>query len=174
MKLTRWKRFDWKLATLPDFEDNLPEAFNIRSASRDEERAIRNVVFPAFSLDSEWGDSLNRVRHFIEEHLGTAFHNRAVPCLVVTHGQRIIAASALNSTADAVVHLVSGPCVLPEYRNRGIGTALLYESLMYLKTAGLERATGISKEQAPAAKFVYTKFSSESQPFDFDTLLQDS
>ena len=94
-----------------------------------------------------------------------------MPCLVLTHGTRIIAASALNVNDDAPSHLISGPCVLSEYRSRGIGTALLHESLEHLKAAGLATAFGVSKENVPASRFIYPKFESTHVEFDFEGLL---
>jgi predicted N-acetyltransferase YhbS len=171
MKLVRWKRFAWDLSKLPAFESRLSSAFNIRAASRDEEKTVHQVIFTAFGLDTAWGDSIRVVRDFVDSQLATSFAQRAVPCLVVTHGTRIIAASALNVSEDAATHLISGPCVLSEYRSRGIGTTLLHESLEHLKTAGLKTAYGVSKENVPASRFIYPKFGSTSTDFDYETLL---
>ncbi len=170
MKLVRWKRFTWDLTKLPAFDSQIPSAFNIRAASRDEEKIVHNVVFTAFGLDTAWGDSIRFVRDFIETQLAASFAHRAVPCLVITHGTRIIAASVLNVNEDAPSHLISGPCVLSEYRSRGIGTALLHESLEHLKTSGLAKASGISKENVPACRFIYPKFGSASADFNPDSL----
>lgn len=171
MKLVRWKRFTWDLNKLPALDTHLPSAFNIRAASREEEQAVHGVIFTAFGLDTAWGDSIRLVRDFIETQLAASFAQRAVPCLVITHGTRIIAASALNVNEDAVSHLISGPCVLSEYRSRGIGTALLHESLEHLKAAGLQKACGISREAVPACRFIYPKFNSVCTDFDYDDLL---
>ncbi len=171
MKLVRWKRFAWDLTKLPEFESRLSSAYNVRSASRDEEKTIHHVIFNAFGLDSAWGDSLRLVRGFVESQLTSSFLHRAVPCLVITHGNRIIAASALNVSEDAPSHLISGPCVLSEYRNRGIGSTLLHESLEHLKAAGIRTAYGVSKESVPASRYLYTKFGSTSTEFDFDALM---
>ena len=171
MKLVRWKRFAWDLSKLPAFESRLPSAFNIRAASRDEEKTVHQVIFTAFGLDSAWGDSIRLVRDYVDSQLATSFAQRAVPCLVLTHGTRIIAASALNVSEDAASHLISGPCVLSEYRSRGIGTTLLHESLEHLKTAGLATAYGVSKENVPASRFIYPKFGSTSTDFDYEQLL---
>ncbi len=171
MKIIRWKRFTWELENLPDFETQLPSHFNVRAASRDEEKVVRSVIFTAFSLDTTWGDSFKELRPFIEAQITSSFLHRAVPCLVITHGVRIIAASALNTTEDTASHLISGPCVLAEYRSRGLGTALLHESLMHLKTAGLTRACAVSKENVPASKFVYPKFDSTSLDFEYEALM---
>ena len=171
MKLVRWKRFAWDLSKLPEFESRLPSSFNIRAASRDEEETVHQVIFTAFGLDAAWGDSIRLVRDYVDAQLAASFAQRAVPCLVLTHGTRIIAASALNVSEDAASHLISGPCVLSEYRSRGIGTALLHESLEHLKTAGLPTAYGISKENVPASRFIYPKFGSTSTEFDYEALL---
>ena len=172
MKLVRWKRFTWDLSKLPpDHDTQLPSHYSVRAASRDEEKAVRNVIFTAFGADSAWGDAFKQVRGFMEAQLSSSFAHRAVPCLVVTHGVRIIAASALNTGEDAFTHLTTGPCVLAEYRNRGIGTILLHESLLHLKMSGIDRAHGICKDNVPASKFVYPKFASTVSEFDFDALM---
>jgi ribosomal protein S18 acetylase RimI-like enzyme len=69
---------------------------------------------------------------------------------------------------DCESNLLSGPCILPEYRNRGIGSTLLHSSLAFLRDAGLARASGVTKEGVPAAKFIYTKFNSTGAPYDFE------
>lgn len=171
MRLVRWKRYTWDLSLLPKYEPNVASCFTIRTASRDEEKAIRNVIFTAFGLDTAWGDAFKQVRGFIEAQVTTSFLHRAVPCLVITHGARIIAASALNVNEDAPSNLISGPCVLSEYRSRGLGTALLYESLSHLKTAGLTQASGICKDAVPAGKYVYPKFGSKNVEFDYAALM---
>jgi ribosomal protein S18 acetylase RimI-like enzyme len=174
MRLVRWKRYTWDLAQLPKFEPRIASYFTIRTASRDEEKTVRSVIFAAFGLDTAWGDSFKSVRGFIESQLTSSFIHKAVPCLVITHGVRIIAASALNVNEDAPTNLVSGPCVLSEYRSRGLGTTLLYESLMHLKTAGLAKANGICKDAVPAGRFVYPKFGSVTTDFDFASLMASS
>jgi len=63
-------------------------------------------------------------------------------------------------------HLTPGPCVLMEYRNRGFGSALLEESLRQLRAAGLTRASGLTKSNAPVAKFLYPKFNGTFAPGD--------
>jgi predicted acetyltransferase len=88
--------------------------------------------------------------------------------MTVRHGQRIIAASLLNMEADAETNLLSGPCVLAEYRNRGIGSALLQESLHSLAAGGLTVAYGICRDRSPVEKFVYRKFGSVSEAYEFE------
>jgi predicted N-acetyltransferase YhbS len=171
MKLVRWRRFTWELAKLPPLDGTLPDHYHLRAAARDEEKAVHGVIFSAFSLDTSWSDALQHFRESLEAQIEAAFEHESVPGLVICHGQRIIAASALTTGVDAENHLLSGPCVLMEYRNRGLGTALLHYSLKQLQNNGLEQACGISKENVVASKFIYRKFGSVSEPYDFEPVL---
>jgi predicted N-acetyltransferase YhbS len=171
MKLVRWRRFTWELAKLPAVDRSLPVHYHLRAATHEEEKAVHRVIFSAFSLDSSWSDVLHNFREMLEAQIEASFAHDNVPSLVICHGQRIIAASALTTGPDAENHLLSGPCVLTEYRNRGLGTALLWYSLKQLQNAGLERACGISKENVVASKFIYPKFGSVSAPCDYEPFL---
>lgn len=174
MKLVRWRRFIWELSKLPAFENPLPDYYTVRGAERDDERAVANVIFSAFSLDSAWSDALKDFRQRLQLQIITAFAREDVPAVVICHGQRIISASALSTDPEAESHLLSGPCVLMEYRNRGLGTALLYFSLKQLQNSGLQRAHGITKENSAACKFIYPKFGSTSAPCEFEPALADA
>ena len=174
MKLVRWKRFTWQLPKLPPLEQTLPAHFVVRPATREEAKAVVHVIMTSFSLDSAWSDSLNLFRDRLEMQLDLAFHRESIPALVITHGPRIIAASALNTEIEAESHLVSGPCVLSEYCNRGLGTSLLHASLRQLCEAGLTRASGITKENTPACKFVYRKFGAESASYEYSPALAET
>ena len=171
MKMVRWKRFTWDLAKLPSSHTALPAHFQVRGAGREDHKAAREVIIRAFLLDPAWSDVLKTFSPKLEAQLETAFARPAPNAVVVSHGQRIIAASLLSLEPDAESHFLSGPCVYSEYRSRGIGTALLYHSLKVLQTGGLPRAHAICKEMAAASKFVYKKFDSTAEPFDFDRSL---
>lgn len=174
MKLVRWKRFTWQLDKLPPPEQTLPVHFLLRPASRDEMKAVTLLVMTAFSLDATWSDTLNLFRERMEWQLELAFQRESVPALVITHGPRVIAASVLNTEIDADSHLVSGPSVLPEYCNRGLGTMLLLATLGQFREAGLARVSGITKENTTACKFVYRKFGAESAPCEYSPALAET
>lgn len=168
MNLVRWKRFTWDLSKLPSHEAALPSHFSVRAATPEESRSASTVIFSALSLESNWTDTQKRLQPKLEEQIEQAFEQTPVPVLVVTHGQRIIAASLLSLAEDDEVHLLSGPCVTAEYRNRGLGTALLLASLKLLQAHGLRQAYGVCKAIAPTSKFVYSKFGSTSVEYDFE------
>jgi predicted N-acetyltransferase YhbS len=168
MNLVRWKRFSWDLLKAPPPGASELRSFHIRAAAREDERALRDVIFNAFALDYGWGEIGKAIRSQLELQLDAAFSRLPIPAVVARHGQRIIAGSLLCPELDADNHLLSGPCVLAEYRNRGIGTALLLESLSMLHAAGVTRVFGVCKDASPVAKFVYRKFTSSNEAFDFE------
>jgi len=177
MKLVQWTRFSWDLARLPEIEPGLDPHYHIRPATRDEEKTVHDVIFSAFSLDMDWADTLKRLSRRFEGEIDEVFSHklhREVHCLVITHGSRIIGASALEVGKESENHLISGPAILNEYRNRGLGSELLYRSLLALREAGVEHAFGVTKSNVPAAKFIYPKFNSSNTPYDLELQLVDS
>jgi predicted N-acetyltransferase YhbS len=168
MKLVRWKRFTWDLKQLPTPAPKLDERYIVRPAFADDHKAVSAILLSTFSLDSTWSDTGAYFREWLAAQIEIAFERESAPALVITHGQRIIAASAINTDIDAETHLVTGPCVSMEYHNRGLGTALLYHTLMQLRQSGLTTAYGISKDNVAVAKFVYPKFGAVSVDYEFD------
>ena len=160
MKLVRWTRFTWNLATLPPIAKALDKCYLIRVAAREEEPLVANVILRTFSMDSEWAAEHVLFRDRLQLQVHQAFEREAIPALVILHGMRIVAASALSTEVEAESNLLSGPCVLSEYCNRGLGSALLHESLVQLAHAELPRAHGVSKDNTLASRFVYPKFGS--------------
>ena len=158
MKLINWVQFTWDLTTLPDSVSELPEHYQISSATADDEKELRRVVTSSFALDPEWNTTMQEVLQMVESWLHDTLDAAADGCLVLRHGTRIIGGSVLSLEADAPHHLSPGPCVLMEYRNRGFGAHLLGRSLAALRDHGLQRAVAIAKENSPATKFLYTKF----------------
>jgi len=173
MMLVRWKRFTWELNNLPSAAPDLNSHFKIRPFAKEEEKIVRSTISSAFRLDAGWSDALNFMKGRLEADLDEVFAQKEPSsCLVLTHGTRIIGASALIFDKDAPIHLTSGPTILVEYRNRGLGAALLYHSLQALKDEGLRLAHGVSKVTTPAAKFLYPKYNSVAEEYEIDLALK--
>jgi N-acetylglutamate synthase-like GNAT family acetyltransferase len=161
-------RFTWDLTKLSAVKSEIESHYHIRVATPEDEKSVRSVISSAFSLDMNWSDTLKSLRDHFEAQIDKVFAEKEVPCVVVLHGARIIGASSLDLSKEAESHLLSGPCILSEYRNRGLGTTLLHRSLQMLRDAGLEKAHGITKANVPAAKFIYPKFNSTSAEYNFE------
>ena len=160
MKLVRWTRFTWELSSLPPLAVALDRRYTIRGAAREEEPVVMALIHRAFSMDSEWSDQYLLFRDRLQLQVHQSFEREHIPAVVILHGIRIVAASALSTDVATDTNVLSGPCVLAEYCNRGLGSALLHESLVQLAHAGLTLAHGVSKENTLACRFVYAKFGS--------------
>ena len=167
MKLVRWKRFTWDLTQIPPAESVSTHPYSARPATVEDNEAVSKIILSAFTLDSTWSDTFANIREWLTTQIAAAFEREVAPAVVITHGSRIIAASALSTEADAETHLISGPCVSMEYRNRGLGTALLFHTLNHLRQAGLRSVHGVTKDAISAAKFVYPKFGGVVEDYDF-------
>ena len=184
MKLVRWTRFSWDLTRLAPVYPAIDSHYRIRPATAEDENAVRSVVFSSFTLDQNWNFLLREIREQLDASLDSVFHDRTERtqpkrrqepgdsherfCLVVTHGSRIIGASALSAWRDAGNHLLTGPCILMEYRNRGLGTALLANSLLTLREVNLTTVYGLTKQKSPTEQFVYSKFGGISTPYEHE------
>src|SRR6266404_4459622 len=171
MKLLNWVRFTWDLAKLPPIVSELPEHYQIAPATKEDENELRKVFSSSFVLDPIWNPAMQEVMPTIQSWLNDAFASEKSMCLALRHGSRIIGASVLSLDPQADNHLAPGPCILMEYRNRGFGTRLLESSFKLLRENALSRAIGIALENAPVARFLYTKFGGIAVPADFPRLV---
>lgn len=175
-KLARWVRFTWELDRLPVEPVPLASRYAVRPAARAERDAVWKVVSDSLALDPSWNPTFGELRPLLRAYVDEAFDVQQqqfdASCLALTHGARVIGVSVFTTEPDAENHLLSGPCVFIEYRNRGLGTCLLDRTLRELRDAGLTRAHGVTKPGAPAARFVYPKLAgATAQPFELEALL---
>ncbi|MEI6375780.1 MAG: GNAT family N-acetyltransferase [bacterium] len=163
---TPWLRFSWQTARLtPAAGSDL-----IRPATREEGEDVLKVILLSLSMDAAWNGSYAQAEEYLKGAIGRLFNAEEPLCLVIPKGNRLVAASLLDPNQEAAGHLVSGPSVLMEYRNRGLGSQLLHASLAVLHEKGFAEVTGITRTKSVAALHVYPKFGSTSKPVLFSTL----
>jgi GNAT superfamily N-acetyltransferase len=159
-----WLRFTWqtdKTGVAPAGSDL------IRPATREEADEVLRVLLLSLSMDSGWNDSFAMVEQSLKAEVARIFNEGDPLCLVMPKGSRLIAASLLDPSPEAANHLVSGPAVLMEYRNRGIGSRLLHASLEALGGRGITVASGITRSKTMAARHVYPKFGGVAESVTF-------
>lgn len=164
-----WLSFEWKTSGVSEVGEALAPLL-IRPARKDDEEVVKKAVLSAFSMDPAWGDVTRALTEKFGTLIGTAFEAAEPPCVVLLHGSRIIGASHMDVAIEASNHLVTGPCVLHEYRNRGLGSALLQASLVFLREHGVSTARGITRGNSISARFVYPKFGGRSHPLETDPI----
>lgn len=151
-------KFRWNLKELPADVAEIPKPFTLRTAGDQELDDALRVIESSYDLDPEWSGCDKHVEQDVIPGAKKALAG-AGECLFVLHGNRVIAASVINpEPGEGEVHLVSGPCVLNEYRNRGIGGSLLGATLDALRARGLSEALGRTRPNGPSAKFLCGKF----------------
>lgn len=157
--MTSWICFEWKTLGVPEVGESASPLV-IREAKADDRDVVKRVLAMSFSMDSSWSDLARAATERFNKACDTGFTLEEPPCVVLTHGTRIVGASLLDLSLESRSHLVSGPCVLHEYRNRGLGRALLQASLVFLREHGVSTVRGITRANSVAARFVYPKFGS--------------
>jgi predicted GNAT family acetyltransferase len=170
MKSMGWSRFSWEVKDLPETSRYIiPETYGLRTASRQEKALIQQVINSCFAQESCWNDVASKLMPRLQQEVEDKFaHHREGDCLVLTHGNRVIAASVIDTSRSSDNHLITGPCITVEYRNRGFGALLLKESLLAAAQGGAEVLFGITRTNSPAARFVYPKYGGVSIPYEFD------
>lgn len=168
MKQDHWKQFIWNLSQLHAVPPPLSGGLLIRNSEKADEAPVIALTARAFSFDDQWTGSYRRIAEPLQMRIHEAFRVHPDAAITIVHGTRIIGASCLSTESDADNHLFTGPCVLPEYRSRGLGSALLLHSLISLRKAGVHVARAVCKEGTTAAKFIYPKFSSVSESYDLE------
>jgi ribosomal protein S18 acetylase RimI-like enzyme len=160
MMLSAWVQFSWDLKKLPASAPPLASRYTVESASPNDRDLLLAAVTRSISMEAGWSDDLNSRLKLCDEIVNTAFVGGEVAFIAIKHGARIIGAAAIRDASDKLSNLPLGVTVLNEYRCRGLGTFLLYESLRRLREQGLEEARVVTKKGLPADRYLYPKFSS--------------
>jgi GNAT superfamily N-acetyltransferase len=151
-------QFRWNLAGLPSPANEIPKPFTLRTGGMEEMEEALRVVEASYDLDPAWSGCDKYVEQTVKAGVKRVLAAGG-ECLFIQHGNRIIAVSVHTpEPGDEGVHLISGPCVLVEYRNRGLGGSLLGATLEALRARGLTEAVGRTRPNSPSAKFLATKF----------------
>jgi GNAT superfamily N-acetyltransferase len=161
-----WQRFCWNLGNDLDVSRPVLPPFVFREADAGDRDAVLKVVSSALLMERAWTGTGGDFSRNLDERCERAFAGERPACVVVQHGARVIGASVLDLDPAAEAHLVTGPCILHEYRSRGFGTALLQQSLERLHREGLQQVFALARVNSTAARYVYPKFGGTIVPAD--------
>ena len=138
MEKTRWANFVWDLAEIKLPAISAPRQFRLRLVKAAERRQLQEVIEKSFALDPSWNAALHMIDAQVKSSIAAAFNSESASWLALQHGARIFGAMLLMTDPGAPAQLVPGPCILMEYRNRGLGTLLLSSALHHLRDAGMD------------------------------------
>ena len=151
-------RYTWTLKDLPADAGEIAAPFVLRTAGDQEVDEAVAIVQSSYNLDPEWSGCALHIKGTVLPMVMKTLAKEPT-CLFVQHGNRVIGASVFDcEPEEGGVHLISGPCVLIEYRNRGIGGALLAATLDALRSRGVTEALGQTRPNSPSAKYLCSKF----------------
>jgi predicted N-acetyltransferase YhbS len=162
-----WMRFTWQTSELPGPLSKIETSDLIRTATREESGKVLEVIMHSLSMDSLWNDSKSKVEQYLKNAVERLFSQDDPLCLVIPKGNRLIAISLLDPAMDALSHLLSGPIILVEYHNRGIGSRLLEASLAALRDRGHAKVTGLTRVNTLASRYLYPKFGGLGETISF-------
>ncbi len=159
--LSAWVQFSWDLKKLPNVAPKLPASYTVESSPQEDKALLLAAVSRSYTMESAWSDDLSARVKLVEEIINNDFTSGEVAFIAIKHGARVIGAAAIRDSGDKVSNLPLGVSVLNEYRCRGLGTFLLYESLRRLRERGLDHARVVTKKGVPADRYLYPKFGGE-------------
>lgn len=165
MSLVQWVRFSWDLTALPATAPTLEDCYQFGLAKASDEEALHEAMTRSYTAEVAWSTQLDDRLALLDLLIKDRLADGTADFLILRHGSRIIAGSALIDDPEASEQLASGVCVMDEYRNRGLGAYLLYESLAKLKASGLKSASVVTKVGVTADRYLYGKFGGKSKPY---------
>lgn len=159
--LSEWVQFSWNLKNLPSEVPKIDPRYAVELATPDDRKLLQAAISRSVTMEPAWNvDAALRIK-LADDLIDHALPAGEITFIAIKHGSRIIAAAGIREEPDKASHLPVGVCVLNEYRCRGLGTFLLYESLRRLRERGLENARVVTKKGVPADRFLYPKFGGE-------------
>src|SRR5436189_1966546 len=164
MKKAGWVNFVLDLAETKLPAISAPRQFRLSLVKAAERRQLQEVIEKSFALDPDWNAALHMIDAQVKSSIAAAFNSESASWLALQHGARIVGGTLLMTDPDAPAQLVPGPCILMEYRNRGLGTLLLTAAMQHLRDAGLRGACAITRQGSPVARFLYPKFDGRPSP----------
>ena len=161
----KWARYTWDTKKLPKKAPQPSLRVKLVEPEKVDYTQEFNTIESAYSLDPGWGVGLN-VRLEEMQLLSTfSAHDKEkrVRHLHLMDGKRLVGVSLISKHPGFPRSLLSGICIIDEYRCRGAGGFLLYESLKKLEEEGLAEVTAMTKVGISADKFLYNKFDSKRE-----------
>jgi N-acetylglutamate synthase-like GNAT family acetyltransferase len=163
----QWIRFSWDLKKLPaEAPPHEVKSVELRKAEPDDAHAVWTFLERAFATEQAWGMTLKERMKHLKDAVFQGIEEKNVEYWLLEHGKKIVAGTGLLLDAGAPMQLISGICVMEEYRCRGLGTWLLHAGLKRMADAGLASAAVVTRSNTHAARYLYPKFAATSAPVE--------
>ncbi|MFZ5806557.1 MAG: GNAT family N-acetyltransferase [Verrucomicrobiota bacterium] len=152
----------WNLKNLPSQEPSLPPRLKVREAAQEDDlEDIWSVIERSYCADQGWSRDIKSKLEQLRAAVFIRNEEDRLRFLLLMDGKRIVGASGVNPSGDP--QIVTGICVVEEYRCRGYGTALLYATLKHLANAGLMEASAMTQDGIASVRHLCPKFGGQSK-----------
>src|SRR5450631_4351866 len=158
---TSWVKFKWDLKRLTDFPAPvLNKKYCFRTANKNDLTKIVNTVILAYETDSIWGKIINEIKHRMTERINSTFNQPQNKYILIQYENNIVGVSGVSQLHWTNQNLLTGICVANEHQRKGLGTYLMYQSLLSLRNFGLEFAYVYTESDSIADQKIYPLFGS--------------
>ena len=106
---------------------------------------------------------MDGIRERMTDRIETTFGREDADYLVARRGGEMVAASGVAKEHWTEQNLLTGVCVLPEHRRKGLGRHLLGLSLLRLRRMGLREARVYTESGSLADRTLYPLFGSRRE-----------
>jgi uncharacterized protein YaiE (UPF0345 family)/N-acetylglutamate synthase-like GNAT family acetyltransferase len=158
---TSWVRFEWNFAGFQERETQLPQGYNMRTATIADAGAVLASVLEAYGSDKVWKRELNNITIRMTERIYSTIGQPECEYLVIEFQDKIVGVSGISQLHWTRQNLLTGICVTSEHQKKGLGRYLLYHSLLRLKGKGLPFAAVYTERGSVADEKIYPLFDSK-------------
>jgi GNAT superfamily N-acetyltransferase len=154
-----WVRHTWDLTNLR-LPCVRPSGYDFRPATAAERPFALQVILDAYASDPIWAPMMEGITRRMTERVEETFGRPDAAYMIAACSGIPIGLSGVATHHWTDQHLLTGICVVPEYRRRGVGRHLLAESLSWLRAQGLAQAQVYTVQGSLADQKVYRLFGS--------------
>ena len=160
--ISQWVRYTWDLSrpSRETFDIGMPSEFTVRAGTPAEAETIHRVVIKAYASDPIWLPTLAAIEQRMRARIDETISSSSSIYLLVEYRGSVVAVSGIAESHATDQNLLTRICVLPDYQRRGVGRALLLESLLWLRERGLRTAQVYTRQGSLADRKMYPLFGS--------------
>ena len=155
----QWVRHTWDLTRL-QVPSAIPSPYDMRPARANESDLVLRLVLDAYASDPIWQPLLAGIAERMTERIDTTIGNTDCAYLIAHRNGEAAAVSGVAEQHRTDQNLLTGICVAPAHQRRGLGTALLAQSLLWLRGRCLREARVYTEAGSLADEKIYRLFGS--------------
>ncbi|MEM9446303.1 MAG: GNAT family N-acetyltransferase [Verrucomicrobiota bacterium] len=159
----KWVKYTWVLDHLPDDSPKMERKLELRIVGKEDRPRIWKTLESTHRMDHGWNTALEQRMADLKKVVDAGIDSKKVTFLSLEDGSHMLGLSAIYFEEESERQLLTGVCIQDEYRCRGAGTWLLYQSLHRLAEEGLKKASVITRKDTVADRFLYGKFKGQSE-----------